>query len=464
MSRINQRLNGLNPLAYIGVEAPQPTDFITQPRDPTSNDSKNFYLGTWWLNTSSQDLWYLASLSGLVATWILVSGSSGAVISLTGDVGVAVPTAGNINVFGSHGINTAGAASTLTVAINNAITLGDLSVIAPASAALTAASGSIFLSASTAAAATNPKIIFGGSNNLISFLFNNVFIGMSAGNNTMTAGQAIFNIGIGPSACASLTTGGQNVGIGNGVLQSCTTGANNNGVGYVALNKVTTGTVNNAFGIGALGNCTTGNQNNAFGNSLNNLTTGSKNTSIGYFSGDGVTTGSFNTFVGNSAGVSAANAGNSNVYINHQGVGGAESNTLRIGETAGDLLINKAFIAGIRGVTTGVNDAVPVLIDSAGQLGVTSSSIRTKENVNDMGSYSDDLMSLRPVTFNYKVHSPESKSVGLIAEEVSDVAPHLVVYDREGNPETVKYQDLVPMLLNEIQKLSKRVEVLEKGV
>jgi hypothetical protein len=36
------------------------------------------------------------------------------------------------------------------------------------------------------------------------------------------------------------------------------------------------------------------------------------------------------------------------------------------------------FIAGIRGVTTGANDALAVLIDSNGQLGTTNSSRRVK--------------------------------------------------------------------------------------
>lgn len=424
MARINQRLNGLNPLAYIGVEAPQPTDFITQPRDPTSSDSKNFYLGTWWLNTATLELFYLASLSGLVATWILVSGASGAVISLTGDVGIAVPTAGNINVFGSHGINTAGAASTLTVAINNAITLGDLSTIAPTSAALTASSGSIFLTASTAAAATNPKIIFGSSNNLISFLFNNVLIGASAGNDTMTSGQAIFNVGVGAVSLNSLTTGAQDTAVGFGAMQQATTGSNNSALGYVALNALTTGQRNTAIGDAA----------------LTAVLTGTNNVVVGAGSGGAYVAAESNNII-----IGAAIAGTA-----------AESNTTRIGTST-----TKTFIAGIRGVTTTINDAVAVLIDSAGQLGTTSSSIHVKENINDMGSYSDVLMSLRPVTFNYKVHSPESKSVGLIAQEVYGVAPHLVVLDSQGDPETVKYHDLVPMLLNELQKLSKRVDQLE---
>ena len=53
-------------------------------------------------------------------------------------------------------------------------------------------------------------------------------------------------------------------------------------------------------------------------------------------------------------------------------------------------------------MTTGNNDAIPVVIDSAGQLGTVSSSRRFKEDIEDMGAASRDLMRLRPVTYRYK--------------------------------------------------------------
>ena len=101
MSRVNQRLNGLNPLAYLGVDAYEPNDFIVERRDPLTSDFNNFYLGTWWLNSFTSSLFYLASLENSVATWINVSSMSGAVQTLTADSGGPVsPTAGNINVVG----------------------------------------------------------------------------------------------------------------------------------------------------------------------------------------------------------------------------------------------------------------------------------------------------------------------------------------------------------------------------
>jgi len=150
----------------------------------------------------------------------------------------------------------------------------------------------------------------------------------------------------------------------------------------------------------------------------------------------------------------------------------AESNTIRIG-TPGTVAGThaRAFIAGIRAKTTGVADAIPVLIDSAGQLGTVSSSRSMKKEIRDMGDATDRLLDLRPVTFRYKQPQtlPNGGEVppeyGLIAEEVAEVFPDLVVYDEKGQPFTVKYHEMAPMLLNEMKKqqrtIEKQVSVIE---
>jgi hypothetical protein len=134
-----------------------------------------------------------------------------------------------------------------------------------------------------------------------------------------------------------------------------------------------------------------------------------------------------------------------------------------INNTQGTNPINQTsfFAAGIRGVTTGNNDAIPVVIDSNGQLGTVSSSRRFKEDIHDMDTVSSGLMRLRPVTFRYqKPFADGSKPIqyGLIAEEVADVYPDLVAHSADGQIETVKYQVLDSMLLNELQKEHKQVQ------
>jgi len=82
-----------------------------------------------------------------------------------------------------------------------------------------------------------------------------------------------------------------------------------------------------------------------------------------------------------------------------------------------------------------------------------------------MGDSSDGLMQLRPVTFRYKqAFADGSKPLefGLIAEEVAEVYPDMVVRSANGQIETVKYQELAPMLLNEVQKQRAEIRSLEE--
>jgi hypothetical protein len=95
------------------------------------------------------------------------------------------------------------------------------------------------------------------------------------------------------------------------------------------------------------------------------------------------------------------------------------------------------------------------------RLGVAASSIRFKENVQDIGASSGALMKLRPVSFNYReewVGGENVQQFGLIAEEVAEVAPGLVQLDDEGKPFSVRYQFLAPMLLNEVQQQERTIE------
>lgn len=76
-------------------------------------------------------------------------------------------------------------------------------------------------------------------------------------------------------------------------------------------------------------------------------------------------------------------------------------------------------------------------------------------------------MKLRPVTFRYKPqHAGESQPLqyGLIAEEVGDIYPELVAPDVDGQPLSVRYQFLAPMLLNEYQKQQRTIDELRDEV
>ena len=92
------------------------------------------------------------------------------------------------------------------------------------------------------------------------------------------------------------------------------------------------------------------------------------------------------------------------------------------------------------------------MVEATGHVGCVKSSARYKRNIRDMGDASDKLMMLRPVTFHYKEDSTGTEQYGLIAEEVEKIYPELVIDDTDGGAETVAYQVLPAMLLNEVQK------------
>ena len=74
-------------------------------------------------------------------------------------------------------------------------------------------------------------------------------------------------------------------------------------------------------------------------------------------------------------------------------------------------------------------------------------------------------MQLRPVTFRYKKDfGPGGTRLqyGLIAEEVAEIYPELVVNDDKGRAKTVEYQKLNVMLLNELQKQNQQIRILTK--
>ena len=96
-----------------------------------------------------------------------------------------------------------------------------------------------------------------------------------------------------------------------------------------------------------------------------------------------------------------------------------------------------------------------------GRLGTIGSSRRVKDDIRDMDDASAGLGKLRPVTFRYKAeHDDGARLVqyGLIAEEVAEIYPELVVLDKDGQPAGVRYHVLPAMLLNELQRQQRVIE------
>ena len=279
----------------------------------------------------------------------------------------------------------------------------------------------------------------------------------ATGNDTLLQNTTgIFNTATGANALYTNTTGYFNTANGADALFYNTTGNYNTAAGVFALLANTTGTFNTASGYRALIGNTEGNANTAVGvEALYSNTIGRNNVAIGKSAMLENLTGRNNVAIGWYAG--RRTDGNDNILLAHKGVTG-ESQTMRLGVkgTAGvaGSGITRTYIAGIKGVTTGLPGSA-VLIDANGQLGTISSSRQYKQDIEAMADASDRLQQLRPVKFHYKQADATGEhpiQYGLIAEEVAEVFPELVIPNETGQPETVAYHLLPSLLLNEAQK------------
>jgi hypothetical protein len=281
-----------------------------------------------------------------------------------------------------------------------------------------------------------------------------------------------YNTAVGYSALYYNQVGWSNTAVGAYALLSNGTGTQNTGMGLYALYVNSTGSYNTAMGVGALQNDgasnnsafgintlhanTSGSANTADGpNALIGNITGSNNTAVGYYALQSNTAGSGNVALGANAG--HLTTGSNNIDVANAGVAG-ESGTIRIG-TAGTH--DKVFVAGVHGTSLAGSE---VVVTASGQLGTVQSSARYKRDVADMGESSARLAKLRPVTFKYKADESGATQYGLIAEEVAQVYPELVVRNTDGQVESVQYHELIAMLLNEAQHQAREIADLKTAL
>lgn len=269
----------------------------------------------------------------------------------------------------------------------------------------------------------------------------------------------------GCDALKSLTMGAGNTALGWRSLFSDSTGSYGTavGVGALALNNADS---NTAVGAAALLLNTTGSENTAIGaNTLVHNDSGNWNIAIGDDTLSNNVSGSLNIIVGGFGAGFNIVSGSNNIYIG-PGVSANgpfdESDTIRINDSAPAAggSTSQVFFAGIHGATVGATNS-PVLVNPNGQLGTAVSSARFKKDIHPMGESSEGIFSLRPVTFHYKGDTTNTPQFGLIAEEVAQVNPDLILMDKEGKPYSVRYEHINAMLLNEFLKEHSKVQQLE---
>ena len=138
-------------------------------------------------------------------------------------------------------------------------------------------------------------------------------------------------------------------------LPSLTSATSSVGMGSTVLSSLTSGSFNSAYGF----------------RSLSNIGSGSENSAYGYESLVALLSGNNNLALGGSAGSAYVAAESNNIVLNNAGIVG-DNNTIRIGvQGSGSGQQNKAFMAGIVGVTVS-NPSTVVINTTTGQLGVAS--------------------------------------------------------------------------------------------
>jgi Chaperone of endosialidase len=302
--------------------------------------------------------------------------------------------------------------------------------------------------------------------------------------NALSAGT--FCTGVGAGTLLS-NTADENTATGAGALLSNTAGSLNTANGAFSLFSNTTGDGNTATGMQALFSNTVGEANTATGfQALNLNTAGVQNTANGNQALFANTTGAFNTAIGVQALISNI-TGDHNTALGEQALftnTSGDSNTA-IGDAAGTFITGNGNVcigAGVTGVagesdhtyirnidTTAVNGGTSdfVTVDlSTGLLGHLTSSRRYKEDIKLMDKASEVLFALKPVTYHYKkdIDRAQGLDYGLIAEDVAKVDPNLAIRDGKGQIESVRYNAINAMLLNEFLKEHRKVQDLEVTV
>jgi len=342
---------------------------------------------------------------------------------------------------------------------------------------------------------------------------NNTFMGIKAGNFTLTTSN--YNTGIGHSSLFSLTTGGSNTALGYVSLYSNTTGHNNSAVGFFSLSSNTTGYLNSAFGTYSLSSNTTGLSNTAFGaealrfnttgngssafgaSSLSLNTTGLSNSAFGYNSLSSNTTGNYNSALGyqsltsNITGSNNSAFGYLSLYSNTGQIGldfgnrnsafGERSlfanttgnNNTAIGYEAG---YNNRY--GSNNIAIGYNSVIP-FPDGNNQVVIGNSFItyagvhiawtitsdrRWKEDIQPLNLGLGFISKLNPVSYIRKNDEKRRTEYGFIAQEIEEVLQEngvntsgMLTIDEKGYYE-LRYNDLFAPMVKALQELSKGLQ------
>jgi len=235
----------------------------------------------------------------------------------------------------------------------------------------------------------------------------NTFVGISSGNFTLSGTGTV---AVGANAGQSITSAGSCVLLGFNAGKSITSGGSNILIGFAAGQNVTIGSSNIVI-------------------TSNNVLLAS---------------GTNNIVIGMAVSIAAAITNSINI-----GGGASAKATIKIGTNGTH---TSCVIQGISGATS--SGGVAVLVNAAGTLGTTTSSIRFKQNIIDIpAAVLTKLLAVSIKQFTYKADSSNEIQYGAIAEDVLPVWPDVISYEIDGvTPNTIQYQKWVPVLAKIAQK------------
>src|SRR5262249_24346136 len=276
--------------------------------------------------------------------------------------------------------------------------------------------------------------------------------------------------------------GASNTASGVNALLSNTEGSNNTASGVQALFSNTTGSNNTASGSSALFSNTEGTQNTASGtNALSSNTTGTSNTALGFGADVDETNGSLTnaTAIGANAKVNDSNKirlGDANITV----IEGQVAFTFPSDQTTKEHcqpVDGEAVLTKLRTLTLtswnyiGHDPAqfrhygpmAQEFFAAFGHDGIGTIGTPTTLNVGDVaGIVLSAVQALEQRTAALQAKAAQGeRQEGLIAEEVAKVSPELVTRNAQGQVEAIRYQELTPMLLNELQRQQRQLAELK---
>ena len=353
------------------------------------------------------------------------------------------------------------------------------------------ASASTFLRGDNAWAAAGASNIDGLSDCLVEN--NSIWLGNDPSSTTSSAGE---NVAVGTTALDAITTGDNNTAVGYQALTALEDGSANVVIGAYAGDAMTSATDCTAVGQSALSTNITSAKNVAVGKNSLEICTGASNTALGEASGAMISSGGHNTAIGRQAlgKDSVGVTGDTNTAIG-SGTGNdvtSGANNSFLGYDSGDANSPSGSITTQSNVICLGNNSTQYLYCATST--ITTSDARDKTDVVDFTHGLNFVNQLRPVTYKWDRRSwytaPDGTSddilnatpdgskktpyieIGFIGQEVQGIEKslgysnsrddELVVHtNQDSTTVNLKYERIVPILVNAIKELSSRIEQLE---